>query len=65
MMLHRLLILTAVLLLTGRAGADEALLVNGDFAAWKDGLPAGWTTSEGARHGIQGPKSETNRFELV
>ncbi|MDJ0523505.1 MAG: S41 family peptidase [Planctomycetota bacterium] len=58
-----LLLATVLLLWAGPAGADEPLLGNGDFSAWKDGMPVGWVAAEGARHGFQGPKSETNRFE--
>lgn len=44
-----LLPLLVVLLAAPFARADEPLLTNGAFETWKDGLPAGWSRSTGAR----------------
>jgi hypothetical protein len=44
------------------ADAREPLLVGGDFSAWKDGLPEGWSLEVGARSG-KGPPSRVERGE--
>jgi len=38
------------------------LLRNGDFSAWEDGVPVGWTVEIGAREATDGPASAVERL---
>ncbi len=51
-----------VVLAVASSARADSLLSNGRFTEWRDGLPAGWTTSEGARaDGVPSP----SRIERV